>query len=84
LLVALLAHLSEADIARYVAGFQSSETDRHVRVCPSCAQRLAAASQQVFRWERRGLLRRLVRVDPAQMVDELLAELEEHQTPHAA
>jgi hypothetical protein len=38
----------------------------------------------VCRWERRGVLGRLVRVDPAQMVDELLAELDDHQTPHAA
>jgi hypothetical protein len=25
-----------------------------------------------------------VRVDPPQMIDELLAELDDHQTPHAA
>jgi hypothetical protein len=80
----LLAHLSEWDIARYVAGCPSTETDRHVRVCLACAQRLADASQRVYRWERRGILGRLVRIDPAQMVDELLAEIEEHETPHAA
>jgi hypothetical protein len=80
----LLAHLSDEDIARYVAGCPSTETDRHVRVCLSCAQRLADAAQRVCRWERRGVLGRLVRVDPAQMIDELLVELDEHQTPHAA
>jgi hypothetical protein len=76
--------LSEQDIARYVAGGPSIETDRHVRICLSCAQRLADASQRVYRWERRGVLGRLVRIDPAQMIDELLVELEDHQTPHAA
>lgn len=80
----LLGHLSERDIARYVAGVPSTETDRHVRVCLPCAQRLADAAQRVCRWERRGLLGRLVRIDPERMVDELLAELQDRQTPHAA
>jgi hypothetical protein len=82
--VPLLAHLTEEDIARYVAGRPSTETDRHVRVCLTCAQRLADASQQACRWERRGRLGRLVRIDPAQMIDELLAELDDEQRPHAA
>jgi hypothetical protein len=84
LVVPFVAHLSEGDIARYVAGCPSIETDRHVRVCLSCAQRLADAAQRVCRWERRGLLGRLVRIDPARMVDELLAELQDKQTPDAA
>jgi hypothetical protein len=82
--VPLLAHLTDADIARYVAGLPSAEGDRHVRLCLSCAQRLADAAQRVVRWERRGLLGRLVRIDPAQMIDELLAEIETDQKPHAA
>jgi hypothetical protein len=36
--VRLLAHLTEADIQRYVAGVPSTETDRHVRVCLNGAQ----------------------------------------------
>jgi hypothetical protein len=35
-------------------------------------------------WERHGLLGRLVRIDPARMIDELLADLQDDQTPHAA
>ncbi len=84
MLVPLLAHLSGPDIARYVAGYPSTETDRHVRVCLSCAQRLADASQRACRWERRGVLGRLVRIDPAQMIDELLSELDDDQTTNAA
>jgi hypothetical protein len=84
-LVPLIAHLTDADIRRYVAGVPSAETDRHVRVCLNCAQRLGDAAQRAVRWERRGLLGRLVRIDPPQMIDELLAELEEEQhKPHAA
>jgi DNA-binding transcriptional regulator PaaX len=82
--VPLLAHLTDADIRRYVAGIPSAETDRHVRVCLNCAQRLAEAAQRVVRWERRGLLGRLVRIDPSQMVEELLTEVEKEQNPHAA
>jgi hypothetical protein len=48
----LLAHLSEADIGRYVAGSASTETERHVRICVSCMQRLGDAAQRAVRWER--------------------------------
>jgi DNA-binding transcriptional regulator PaaX len=82
--VPLLAHLTDADIRRYVAGVPSAETGRHVRVCLNCAQRLGDAAQRVVRWERRGLLGRLVRIDPSQMVEELLTEVEKEQNPHAA
>jgi len=77
-------HLTPTDIRRYVAGVPSAETDRHVRVCVSCAQRLGDAAQRVVRWERHGLLGRLVRVDSSQMIDELLAEIEAEQRRHAA
>ncbi len=70
----LLAHLTDADIQRHVAGVPSTETDRHVRVCLNCAQRLGDAAQRIVRWERRGLLGRLVRIDSRQMIEELLAE----------
>ena len=80
----LLGHLSEAEIRRYVAGSASVETERHVRVCVFCMQRLGDAAQRANRWERRGLLGRLVRIDPSQVVDELLAEIEEEQRRHAA
>jgi hypothetical protein len=82
--VPLLAHLTDADIQRYVAGVPRSETERHVRVCLNCAQRLGDAAQRVVRWERRGLLGRLVRIDSAQMIEELLAEMEVEQRSHAA
>jgi hypothetical protein len=71
-----LAHLTDADIQRYVAGVPSVETERHVRVCLNCAQRLDDAAQRVVRWERRGPLGRLVRIDPPQLIEELLAGTE--------
>jgi hypothetical protein len=60
------------------------ETDRHVRVCLNCARRLGDAAQLVVRWERRGPLGRLVRIDPPQMIEELLAKVEADQTSHHA
>src|SRR6266496_6675037 len=56
------------DVRRYVAGAASVETDRHVRVCAFCMHRLADAAQSAVRWERRGLLGRLVRIDPSQEI----------------
>ena len=79
----MLAHLSDEDIRRYVAGMSSMETERHVRLCIFCAQRLGDATQHAVRWERRGILGRLVRIDYSQEIDELLAEIEEEQR-HAA
>jgi len=79
----MLAHLSDEDIRRYVAGMSSMETERHVRLCIFCAQRLGDAAQRAVRWERRGVLGRLVRIDYSQEIDELLAEIEEEQR-HAA
>ena len=38
--------------------------DLHVSSCLSCAERLTDASLAAGRWERRGLLGRLVRVEP--------------------
>jgi hypothetical protein len=78
-----LAHLTDADIQRYVAGVPSVETERHVRVCLNCAQRLGDAAQRVVRWERRGLLGRLVRIDPPQMIEELLHGIDDDRS-HAA
>jgi hypothetical protein len=80
----LLAHLTDADIQRYVAGVPSMETERHVRVCVSCAQRLGDAAQRIHRWERRGPLGRLVRIDPPQMIEELLAGTGPDDRSHAA
>ena len=79
----MLAHLSDEDVRRYVAGMSSVETERHVRLCIFCAQRLGDAAQRAVRWERRGVLGRLVRIDYSQEIDELLAEIEEEQR-HAA
>jgi hypothetical protein len=79
-----LAHLSEVDIRRYIAGTGSLNTERHVRVCVFCIQRLGEASQLVVRWERRGLLGRLVRIDSSPVVEELLAEITEGQRRDAA
>jgi hypothetical protein len=75
----LLAHLSGPDIRQYVAGTASLETERHVRRCIWCMHRLADEAQRSVRWERRGPLRRLVRIDPAQVIDELLAQIEKEQ-----
>ena len=80
----LLAHLTDADIQRYVAGVPSAEADRHVRLCAYCAQELADAAMRAVWWERRGLLGRLVRIDNSQAVDELLAEIEREQRRNAA
>jgi hypothetical protein len=82
--VPLLAHLSEADIRRYVAGRPSLETERHVRVCVFCMQRLGDAAQRETRWERRGLLGRLVRIDCSREIDDLVAEIESELRRHAA
>lgn len=79
----LLFHLSEADIRRYVAGRPSLQTERHVRVCLFCMHRLSDAAQRETRWERRGLLGRLVRVDRSP-VDELIREIEDELRHHAA
>jgi hypothetical protein len=62
--------LTDADIRRHVAGTVNPETERHVRICVCC--------------ERRGPLRRLVRVDNAQAVDELLAKIAREQRREAA
>jgi hypothetical protein len=51
------------------------ERERHVRICVGCALRLADAAQDAVGWERRGFLGRLVRLDNAQAVDELIAEI---------
>lgn len=83
-LVPPFAHLTEADIRRYVAGTVSVGTDRHVRICPNCALRLADAAWRSVRWERRGLLGRLVKIDIPQVIDELLAEIAEEQRRDAA
>jgi hypothetical protein len=82
--VPLLFHLSEADIRRYVAGRPSLQTERHVRVCLFCMHRLSDAAQRETRWERRGLLGRLVRVDCSQEIDKLVAEIEDELRHHAA
>ena len=80
----LLAHLSDADIRRYVAGDLDPEMERHIRICVCCALRLGVAAVQAVWWERRGPLRRLVRVDSSQVVDELLAEIAREQRRDAA
>jgi hypothetical protein len=80
----LRAHLSDADLRRYVAGIPRVETERHVRLCITCMHRLGEVAQNTARWERRGLLRRLVRIDFAEEIDLLLAEIEEQQRRHAA
>ena len=80
----LLDHLADTDIRRYVAGTEKPETERHVRICVCCALRLADAAQHAVWWERRGPLGRLVRVDNAQAVDELLAEIAKEERRNAA
>ena len=78
------AHLTEADIQRYVAGTVTVRTERHVRVCPTCMQRLADFAVRSVPWERRGLLGRLVKIDIPQVIDELLADIVEEQRQDAA
>jgi hypothetical protein len=82
--VQLLAHLTEADIRRYVAGVPSAEADRHLRLCVCCAQRLADAAMRAVWWERRGPLGRLVRIENSRAVDQLLAEIAREQRRDAA
>jgi hypothetical protein len=43
----LLAHLTEADLRRYVAGARSLQTERHARVCIWCMHRLADAAHEI-------------------------------------
>jgi hypothetical protein len=45
---------------------------------------IEGSAQRAVLWERRGFLGRLARIDPSQMIDELLAEIESEQRPHAA
>jgi hypothetical protein len=82
--VPLLAHLTEAEIRRYIAGSRSLQTERHVRLCIFCMHRLADAAQRMVGWERRGLLGRLVRIDYSEAVEELVAEIEDELRRHAA
>jgi hypothetical protein len=83
LLVSWVPHFTKADIRSYIAGTGSVGADRHVRICPFCAHRVADAATGAAWWERRGVLGRLVRVDVSQ-VDELLAEIAEEQRHDAA
>jgi hypothetical protein len=76
--------LTDADIRRYMAGTMNPERERHVRICVGCALRLADAAQNAVWWERRGFLGRLVRLDNAQAVDELIAEIRREQRQDAA
>lgn len=78
------AHLTEADIRRYVAGMLTVRTERHVRVCPICMQRLAEAVVGSVPWERRGVLGRLVKIDITQVINELLADIVQEQGREAA
>ena len=80
----VLAHLTEAEIRRYVAGARSLQTERHARVCFWCMHRLADAALRVVCWERRGPLQRLVKIDPAQEIAALLAQMEEGSRRDAA
>jgi len=82
--VQLLGHLTHEEIRRHVAGLPSTDVDRHVRLCVCCAQQLADAAMRAVWWERRGRLRRLVRVDNSQAVDQLLAEIAREQRRDAA
>jgi hypothetical protein len=79
-----LGHLSELEIRRCVAGSVGLEAERHLCFCSWCMERLAEAGRHRFCWERRGLLGRLVRIDPAQEIDELLAQIEEERRFDAA
>jgi hypothetical protein len=80
----LLAHLTEADIRRSVAGAPSLQTERHVRVCIGCMHRLAEVAMRMSCWERRGPLQRLVKIDATREIDQLLAQIEEDRRRDAA
>ena len=71
-------HLTQLAIDAYVAGVRPASVERHVRLCCTCALRLSAAVAATVRWERRGVLRKLVRVDGPptldQAIDEMLSE----------
>jgi hypothetical protein len=56
-------HLSDESIQRHLDGKRDPEVGEHLAVCLSCAFRAAGAADDRVRWERRGPLGRLVRVD---------------------
>jgi hypothetical protein len=68
-------HLTDAEIAALVDGRSLHDVEGHVRLCVNCALRLGEVAQQSFVWERRGLFGRLVRVEPAEIVERLLDDV---------
>jgi hypothetical protein len=71
-------HLRNIDayIDREVDGETLAEIDAHVSGCLACATALSERSSAADRWDRRGLLGRLVRVPPAERIASV-PELEE-------
>jgi anti-sigma factor RsiW len=78
-------HLYDEILEQYVAGDLPPQTltaiDAHVSNCLFCAHTLAEQSSAGARWERRGLLGRLVRVEELPAVEE--AHVEEQRAAAA-
>ena len=68
-------HLTQLTIDAYIAGVRPASVERHIRLCCTCALRLSAAVAARTRWERRGVLRRLVRVDEPPTFDQEIDEI---------
>ena len=68
-------HLNQLAIDAYLAGIRPPAVERHVRVCCACSQVLAAELVSATRWERRGLLQRLVRIDEPATLDSALERI---------
>ena len=68
----LYGHTQESYIKRDLPPRQLASIDTHVSNCLFCAHTLADNTAAAARWERRGLLGRLVRVEdqPAVVTDE--------------
>jgi hypothetical protein len=62
-------HIHGQTLDRYRADALTPAEDaavhRHIAICLPCARAVAAETMESVRWERRGILRSLVRIDGA-------------------
>ena len=76
-------HLDDRSIQRHLDGYGDPGVERHLRLCAPCSLRAGAIGAQTVRWKRRGLLRRLVRVqgrlEEEQALGRLAAEAAYHR-----
>ena len=55
-------HLSDDSIRLHLDGVRDPSVDAHLTLCLPCTLRVGGAAHAGIRWERRGMLGRLVRV----------------------